>query len=91
MNADIIYSPHKEIEERYQHLRQAGIQQRLRTQRHKEKSLADIAAELAEVEQKDGDQPLSLNVDLSLLRQAGFRAVDCFWKETREAVWGANK
>ena len=50
--------------------------------------LEDIAASLAKLEQEDGDQPLALASDLQLLREAGFHEVDCFWKETREAVWG---
>jgi trans-aconitate methyltransferase len=91
INADIIIAPDIAIEARYQNLRQMGIQQRLRAQTGEEKSLAAIAAELAELEKNDGDQPLPLDIDLSLLRQAGFRGVDCFWKETREAVWGGIK
>jgi ubiquinone/menaquinone biosynthesis C-methylase UbiE len=91
INADIIIAPHVAIEARYQSLRQTSIQQRVRAQTGEEKSLEAIAAELAELEKNDGDQPLPLDVDLSLLRQAGFRGVDCFWKETREAVWGGIK
>jgi ubiquinone/menaquinone biosynthesis C-methylase UbiE len=91
VNADILVSSHQDIETRYQQLRQLGIQKRLREQHGKEKSLAQIAAELSELEKMDGDQPLPLDLDLSLLRQAGFRGVDCFWKETREAVWGGVK
>ena len=91
VNADILVASHRDLETRFQTLRQLGIQQRLRTQTGEEKSLTVIAAELAELEKTDGDQPLPLDIDLSLLRQAGFRAVDCFWKETREAVWGGMK
>ena len=91
VNADILLASHADIEARFQTLRQLGIQQRLREQTGEEKSLPAIAAELAELEQTDGDQPLQLDIDLNLLKQAGFRAVDCFWKETREAVWGGLK
>jgi len=91
VNADILVASHVDIEARFQTLRQLGIQQRLREQTGEEKSLPAIAAELAELEKTDGDQPLQLDIDLSLLRPAGFRAVDCFWKETREAVWGGMK
>jgi trans-aconitate methyltransferase len=91
INADILVAPHEEIEARYQHLRQLGIQKRLQRERGEEKSLAAIAAELVELEKKDGDQPLPLDIDLRLLEEAGFRGVDCFWKETREAVWGGLK
>jgi trans-aconitate methyltransferase len=90
VNADILVAPHEEIETRYQHLRQLGIQKRWR-ERGEERSLAAIAAELSELEKKDGDQPLTLDTDLHLLKEAGFRGVDCFWKETREAVWGGIK
>ncbi len=91
VNADILVASHRDFETRFQTLRQLGIQQRLRAQTGEEKSLTAIAAELAELEKTDGDQPLPLDIDLSLLRQVGFRAVDCFWKETREAVWGGMK
>jgi ubiquinone/menaquinone biosynthesis C-methylase UbiE len=90
INADILVAPHEEVEARYQHLRQLGIQRRWR-EHGEEKSLAEIAAELTDLEKKDGDQPLPLDTDLRLLQAAGFRAVDCFWKETREAVWGGLK
>lgn len=91
VNADILLASHIDIEARFQTLRQFGIQQRLREQTGEEKSLPAIAAELAKLEKTDGDQPLQLDIDLNLLKQAGFRAVDCFWKETREAVWGGMK
>ncbi|MGH7454556.1 MAG: class I SAM-dependent methyltransferase [bacterium] len=90
VNADILVAPYEEIEACYQHLRQVGIQKRWR-EHGEEKSLAAIAAELVELEKKDRDQPLPLDTDLRLLKEAGFRAVDCFWKETREAVWGGLK
>lgn len=91
INADILLASHAEIEARFQNLRQLGIQQRLREQTGEEKSLPAIATELAELEKTDGDQPLQLDIDLNLLKQVGFRVVDCFWKETREAVWGGMK
>jgi ubiquinone/menaquinone biosynthesis C-methylase UbiE len=90
INADILAAPDEKIEARYQYLRQLGIQKRLR-ERGEEKSLAEIAAELMALEKKDGDQPLPLDTDLRLLKEARFRVVDCFWKETREAVWGGLK
>jgi len=90
VNADILIAPYEEIEARYLHLRQVGIQKRWR-EHGEEKSLAAIAAELVELEKKDGDQPLPFDTDLRLLKEAGFHAVDCFWKETREAVWGGSK
>lgn len=91
INADIVISPHAEVEQRYQRLRQAGIQKRWRERHREERTLAAIAAELAELEERDGDQPLSLETDLRLLHEAGFAQVDCFWKETREVVIGGVK
>ena len=88
INADIVAMPETEIEARYQRLRCLGIQQRARQQLGEERTLEDIAASLTKLEQEDGDQPLALASDLQLLREAGFHEVDCFWKETREAVWG---
>lgn len=91
INADIVVLPDTKIEARYQYLRCAGIQQRTREQLGTERTLEAIAAELAELERTDGHQPLRLEQDLQLLREAGFQEVDCFWKETREAVWGGVK
>jgi trans-aconitate methyltransferase len=91
VNADLVVLPNTKIEERYQYLRCLGIQQRTRQQLREERALEAIAAELAQLEQTDGDQPLRLEHDLQLLRDAGFDETDCFWKETREAVWGAIK
>ncbi|MEK7728194.1 MAG: methyltransferase domain-containing protein [candidate division KSB1 bacterium] len=91
LNADIVALPDTKIEARYQYLRCLGIQQRARQQLGEERTLAAIAAELAQLEHEDGDQPLPLEEDLRLLREAGFQEVDCFWKETREAVWGGIK
>ncbi len=91
INADIVALPNSKIEERYQQLRGLGIQERARQQLGEERTLAAIAAELAQLEREDGDQPLPLDHDLQLLREAGFHEVDCFWKETREAVWGGMK
>jgi hypothetical protein len=43
----------------------------------------------------NADILLASHVDIETrfqtLRQAGFHAVDCFWKETREAVWGGMR
>ncbi|MGH7495385.1 MAG: class I SAM-dependent methyltransferase [bacterium] len=91
INADIVARPDPKIEERYQQLRRLGIQQRARQQLGEERTLEDIAANLAKLEQEDGDQPLRLESDLQLLREAGFHEVDCFWKESREAVWEGVK
>ncbi len=91
INADIVALPDTQIEERYQYLRCLGIQRRTREQLGEERSLSAIAQELAQLEQTDGDQPLRLELDVQLLREAGFQEVDCFWKETREAVWGGVK
>lgn len=88
INADIVTLPHTKIEARYQYLRCLGIQQRTQEQLGEDRALEAIAAELAELERTDGDQPLRLEQDLQLLREAGLQEIDCFWKETREAVWG---
>ena len=89
INADIVALPDTRIEGRYQHLRCRGVQQRARQQLGEEWTLTAIERDIAELERKDGDQPLRLEEDLRLLHDAGFGEVDCFWKETREAVWGA--
>jgi ubiquinone/menaquinone biosynthesis C-methylase UbiE len=90
VNADILIAPEAAVENTYQSLRRAGIQRRLRAT-GVEKSTEQIGAELAELERLDGDKPLPVETDLRLLREAGFHTVDCWWKETREAVWGGTK
>lgn len=91
INADLVALPNTHLEARYQHLRCLGIQRRTRERLGEQKTLQTISAELAQLEREDGDQPLRLEEDLQLLRNAGFQEVDCFWKETREAVWGGLK
>jgi tRNA (cmo5U34)-methyltransferase len=91
INADIVALPDTRIEKRYQLLRCLGIQQRARQQLGESRTLEAITQEVTQLEQTDGDQPLRLEEDLRLLREADLAEVDCFWKETREAVWGACK
>jgi hypothetical protein len=59
--------------------------------------LADILVKnllrkhLDRLEAADGDQPLTLQVDLQILRNAQLRGVTVFWLEYREAVCGGMK
>lgn len=91
VNGDVFRTDNAVIEARYRYLHHLGIQQRTKAIKNQEKSQDQISSEYLEKETKDGDHPLLLNDDLQLLSEAGFCAVECFWKEYREAVYGGIK
>lgn len=91
INCDIFKTADPALEARFRYLQYLGIQQRLKRIKHEEKSVEQIASQLAEKEKKDGDHPLLLSDDLHLLKEAGFHTRECFWKEYREAVYGGIK
>ncbi len=91
VNCDIFKAADPALEARFRYFQYLGIQQRIKRINHQEKSIDQISSELAEKEKKDGDHPLRLTDDLQILEEAGFRTVECFWKEYREAVYGGIK
>lgn len=88
INCDLIKIADTLLENRFRYLHHLGIQQRIKRIKHLEKTIDQISFESAEKEKKGGDHPLLLVEDLQLLQEAGFRRVECFWKEYREAVYG---
>lgn len=91
INCDIFKATDTVLEDRFRYLHRLGIQQRIKRIKHQEKSIDQISSELIEKEKKDGDHPLFLMEDMELLKKAGFRTTECFWKEYREAVYGGIK
>ncbi|MDO8614786.1 MAG: class I SAM-dependent methyltransferase [Dehalococcoidia bacterium] len=90
MNADIVAAEAPAVERRIQDIRVHGIIERARGL---DPRFADHAATrrfLDEMEANEGDQPLTLQEDLTLLRNAGLRDVAVFWLEYREAVTGGR-
>jgi len=104
VNADLVVSASAKLEERIQALRVRGIVSRAAGRdlsrsvgappptRWAEGSRFETAAAtrtfLDELEAREGDQPLPLQRDLAILREAGFKGVEVFWREYREAVYG---
>ena len=55
------------------------------------RDVAAIRQFLDELEATDQDQPLPVEQDLQVLRDAGFTHVSVFWSEYREVVIGGRK
>jgi len=91
INCDIFNAADPSNEALYRRLLYKGTQERALRLKKQEKSLDYIASEYTSKEKRDGDHPLSITEETQLLTEAGFRSVDCFWKEYREAVYGGKK
>lgn len=91
LNADLIISPYPEIEERIQQIRVDGIVRRAKGKGKRFKNAISTRQHLDDLEAEDGDQPLTLQEDLAILEEAGFRDVSSFWQEYRETVYGGRK
>ena len=91
VNCDIFNATDPAIEALFRRLLYKGTQERTLDLKHQEKSLDYIATEYTSKEKRDGDNPMSVSEETQLLNEAGFRMVDCFWKEYREAVYGGTK
>ncbi len=91
INCDIFNATDPAIEALFRHLLYKGTKERTLSMKHQEKSLEYISTEYTAKEKRDGDNPLSITEETQLLAEAGFRMVDCFWKEYREAVYGGIK
>jgi trans-aconitate 2-methyltransferase len=91
LNADILVADAPEIERRIQEIRVQGIVQRARGLDVRFADAAATRSFLDRLEAADGDQPLTLQEDLQILRSAQLRGVTVFWLEYREAVCGGMK
>ena len=88
INCDIVNAVDPALETLFRRLLYKGTQERTLSLKHQEKSLDQIASDYVSKEKRDGDNPLSVTEDMQLLSEAGFRMVDCLWKEYGEAVYG---
>ncbi len=91
VNADIVIADAPEVEERIQEIRVDGIVERARGIDPRFRDRKATRRFIDELEAKEGDQPLTLNDDMQVLRDAGLRDVAVYWLEYREAVTGGRK
>jgi hypothetical protein len=86
LNADLINAPTAELHQRYERVATA--------RRQREAAAADDLAAMVRqgrrppVTATRRPFPATLDQHLTALRAAGFKDVDCFWKELRRAVFG---
>ncbi len=91
VNADLIVANSPELESRLQELRVAGIVERASGSDNRFADSASTRRFLANLEQNERDQPLTLAEDLALLQSFGLKNVSAFWLEYRELVSGGQK
>ena len=91
VNADLIVANSLELESRLKEIRVAGIVERAPGSDNRFADSASTRHFLADLERKEGDQPLTLCEDLALLRNSGLKNVSAFWLEYRELVSGGQK
>jgi tRNA (cmo5U34)-methyltransferase len=90
LNADLVVAQEQAVERRIQQLRVEGVVSRASGD-SRFLTPAATRAFLDQLEEDEKDQPLPLLEDLAIARAAGLTAVEVFWKEYREAVWGGPK
>jgi SAM-dependent methyltransferase len=90
LNADLVIGEDKATEELAQRIRVQGIMRRAQGRDPRFTGEGATREFLAELERKDGDQPLTLAADFGLLKDAGFHDPKLFWKDMREVVFGAR-
>jgi tRNA (cmo5U34)-methyltransferase len=91
LDADIIVADTPDVENRIQEIRVNGIVERARGVDPRFRDHEATRRFLDELEANEGDQPLTLEDDLRVLRDAGLHDVTVFWLEYREAVIGGWK
>ena len=87
VNADLIVAESPQIEQRIQQLRVSGIVERAGGRDPRFQDAASTRRFLDELEQRDGDQPQTLETDLEIMRNAGIHGATVLWLEYREAVF----
>ena len=91
LNADLVVNASPAVEEPIQRLRVRGIVERAAPEDGRFADERTTRRFLDELEAREGDQPLTLEEDLGLLRMAGFTDVATIWLEHREAVVAARR
>jgi 2-polyprenyl-3-methyl-5-hydroxy-6-metoxy-1,4-benzoquinol methylase len=90
-NADLVSSRYREIEQIIQGIRVLGIESRNAGVDPRFRNATRIGAFLNELEDGEGDQPLTMAEDIHLLRQSGIANATVFWQEYDEVVYGGCK
>ena len=91
LNADLVSNPHQDIEGNIQDIRARGIQTRNAGADPRFADMERIREFLDALEENEGDQPLTVDEDLQLLRECGITNATVFWQEYRELVMGGCK
>lgn len=91
VNADIVVADSATIEARIQEIRAAGIVARAAGRDDRFKDIASTQRYIAELQRTEGDQPLKLQGDLQVMREAGLWDAAAVWLEYREAVCAGRK
>ena len=79
VNADLINAPTAALHQRYDRVATA--------RRHREGAVAEDLAAMVR-QRRRPPATATLDQHLTALKAAGFKDVDCFWKELRRAVFG---
>ena len=90
LNADIVVGETEQTERRHQQLRVAGVTSRAPDDDKRFQTEEATRATLDELEAAEQDQPQKLSTDMRILREAGIKNAEVFWKEHREAVTGGS-
>jgi tRNA (cmo5U34)-methyltransferase len=88
LNADLVSNNDPAIERIIQDVRARGILSRNAGKDSRFTDLERIREFLDGLEESEGDQPLTIEEDLRLLRECGIKNVTTFWQEYREVVYG---
>ena len=91
LNADLVRSESKTLEDRYQELRAQGIMRRADASDPRFRTYQQTRSFLEAMERKEGDQPLTAQEDLEIFRSAGLKHLDVVWREHREAVIAGSR
>lgn len=90
-NADIVKAESDVVERRIQELRVDGVTARAPKEDERFGSRNRTRVYLDALEKAEQDNPQTLSADLRIVRQAGIRNAEVFWKEYREVVIGGSK
>jgi len=88
LNADLVSNTDPSIERIIQDARARGILSRNAGNDSRFDTLERIRVFLDGLEESEGDQPLTIDEDLRLLRDCGIGNATTFWQEYREVVYG---
>ena len=91
VNGDLIVYQYPDLEGRIQDIRVRGIHERKASSDGRFEDLDSIRKFLEDLETNEGDQPITIQEDLQLLRESGICNASLFWQEYREAVYGGSK